>query len=86
MPRSPSGSSSSSSSSSGFTTKIHMHSDFLIFYMSCPSHSLNLITLITFGEQYKLWISSIQNFIRRLVTSTILGSKFLPRTRKLYII
>jgi hypothetical protein len=45
--------------------------------MSSPYH---FFTLILHGEQHKLWSSSLRNFLRRTVTSSLLGPTILFST------
>jgi hypothetical protein len=57
--------------------------EFLIshtFYISCPSHTTWLITLITFVEAYKLWSSSLCRFLQPPATSYLLDPNILPST------
>jgi uncharacterized membrane protein len=42
----------------------------------CPAH-LDLICLMIFGEQFKLWSSSLCNFLHSPVTSSLLGPNIL---------
>jgi hypothetical protein len=55
---------------------------FLIFSMcaTCPVHIiLHFIIILMFGE-YKLWSSSLCNFLQPPPTSPFLGSNILPST------
>jgi hypothetical protein len=49
---------------------------FIISYTRamCPTHLIlfDLITLITYGEEYQLWSSSSSNFLKSFVTSSVI--------------
>jgi hypothetical protein len=48
--------------------------------MPCPSHPLYLIILIIFGEEYKLWNSSIRSFLQLSIISSLCGRNIILRT------
>ena len=45
-------------------------------YMSCPSHSYQLITQMTFGEEYRLLSSSVCSFLHLPATFVPLRPKY----------
>jgi hypothetical protein len=55
---------------------------FLPIRAACPCHFslLELIILITFDEEYKLWSSSLCNFLQSPVTSSLFGPNILLNT------
>jgi hypothetical protein len=68
--------------SSGFTTKILYSFFFSPLYFTCPSYFilLDLIILITFGEEYKLRNSSLCSFLQPPVTSSLFRPNILLST------
>jgi hypothetical protein len=50
------------------------------FYMPCPSHPPDLISLILLREAYKLRSSSVCNFLQPLVTSSLFDPNIILST------
>jgi hypothetical protein len=53
---------------------------FHMCHMPCPLHSPDLICLLIFGEEYKLWTYTLCNFLHSPVISSLLGPNILLRT------
>jgi hypothetical protein len=69
-----------------FLSSFLFPSDYLLktlceFFIFCPPPLLlDLITLIIFGEEFKLWSFSLYGFLRGLITSPLSGPNILPYT------
>jgi hypothetical protein len=59
-----------------------VHISYLSQAASCPSHFIlfDLITLIIFAEEYKLWGSSLCSFLQPCITSSCLVPNILLST------
>jgi len=61
---------------SGFLTKcMNFPISLALMHATCPAHLilLCLITLLRYGEEYKLWRSLLWNFLHPPITSSLLG-------------
>jgi len=66
----------------GFLTKILFASIIFPMHATCSAHLIlhDLITVVAFGEDYKLWISSLFSLLQNLVTCLPLRYRILLST------